>query len=78
MIDGVMTDPDGNHFAFEIVNKIGSAEVDSIVAIYADALSRLGITPVIASSAAEAVFLSVPISSAKAATSWVFVMGFAI
>ncbi len=47
VIDGVMTDPDGNPFAFEIVNKIGSAEVDSIVAIYAEALSRLGITPVI-------------------------------
>lgn len=47
VIDGVMTDPTGEAVTFEIVNKIGSSEVDSIVAIYAEALARLGITPTI-------------------------------
>lgn len=47
VVDGVMTDPTGEAVTFEIVNKIGSSEVDSIVAIYAEALARLGITPTI-------------------------------
>ncbi len=47
VVDGVMTDPTGAAVTFEIVNKIGSSEVDSIVAIYAEALARLGITPTI-------------------------------
>ncbi len=47
VVDGAMTSPDGTPVRFEILNEIGSSEVDSIVAIYAEALERLGIDVVI-------------------------------
>jgi peptide/nickel transport system substrate-binding protein len=47
--NGVMTDPDGAPFTFEILLQNGSSENDAIVNIYVEALERLGITPSIAS-----------------------------
>jgi peptide/nickel transport system substrate-binding protein len=41
--DGVMTTPDGEPFTFDILLQTGSAENDSIVTIYTEALQRLGI-----------------------------------
>jgi peptide/nickel transport system substrate-binding protein len=43
--DGQMTRPDGTAFSFEILLQQGSAENQSIVNIYTEALSRLGISP---------------------------------
>jgi peptide/nickel transport system substrate-binding protein len=42
--DGVMTTPEGAPFTFDILLQTGSAENDSIVTIYTEALQRLGIT----------------------------------
>ena len=41
--DGVMTTPEGAPFTFEILLQTGSAENESIVNIYTEALTRLGI-----------------------------------
>jgi peptide/nickel transport system substrate-binding protein len=41
--DGVMTTPEGAPFTFDILLQTGSAENDSIVTIYTEALQRLGI-----------------------------------
>lgn len=43
--DGVMKNADGQPFAFEIVLQQGSSELQSIVEIYRESLSRLGIVP---------------------------------
>jgi len=43
--DGVLKNSAGKPFEFEILLKMGSAEIKSIVDIYVDALKRLGITP---------------------------------
>ena len=43
VVDGVMTDPEGAPFSFEILLQTGSAENDAIVNIYTEALDRLGI-----------------------------------
>ncbi len=43
--DGVMKNADGKPFTFEIVLKQGSSEVQSIVDIYVQSLTRLGIAP---------------------------------
>ena len=45
--NGVMTDPDGQPFTFEIVLSQGSAENQAIINIYVESLSRLGITPTV-------------------------------
>ena len=45
--DGVMKDADGNPFEFEILLRNGSAENQSIIDIYAQALERLGIEPTV-------------------------------
>lgn len=43
--DGVMADADGTPFTFEIVLSQGSGEAQSIIDLYVEALSRMGITP---------------------------------
>ncbi|WP_418887978.1 extracellular solute-binding protein [Octadecabacter algicola] len=45
--DGVMTGPDGQEFTFEILLKSGSSENQSIIDMFTESLSRLGITPTI-------------------------------
>ena len=45
--DGVMTGSDGAPFTFEILLKSGSSENQSIIDMYTESLSRLGITPTI-------------------------------
>ncbi len=45
--DGVMTGPDGAPFTFEILLKSGSSENQSIIDIYVESLSRLGIAPTV-------------------------------
>ena len=45
--DGVMTGEDGEAFTFEILLKSGSSENQSIIDMYVQSLSRLGITPTI-------------------------------
>ncbi|WP_372837803.1 extracellular solute-binding protein [Phaeovulum sp.] len=45
--DGVLKDATGTPFTFEIVLSQGAREVTSIVEIYTQALSRLGITPTV-------------------------------
>ena len=45
--DGVMTGADGAPFTFEILLKSGSSENQSIIDMYVESLSRLGITPTI-------------------------------
>ncbi len=45
--DGVMVDASGAPFTFEILLKSGSSENQSIIDIYVESLSRLGITPTI-------------------------------
>ncbi len=45
--DGVMADADGTPFTFEIVLETGATENQSIIDIYVESLSRLGITPTI-------------------------------
>jgi peptide/nickel transport system substrate-binding protein len=46
---GVMTGPDGTPFTFEILLRNGSAENESIVNIYVEALERLGIAATVTS-----------------------------
>lgn len=43
--NGVMVGPDGEPFSFEILLQQGSSENQSIINIYVEALSRLGISP---------------------------------
>ena len=45
--NGVMTNPDGQPFTFEIVLGQGSAENQAIINIYVESLARLGITPIV-------------------------------
>ena len=47
--DGVLKDANGKEFTFEVVLKQGSSEVQSIIDIYVQSLSRLGITPKVTS-----------------------------
>lgn len=46
--DGVMKNADGQPFTFEILLSQGSAENDSIIDLYVQALKRLGISPTVA------------------------------
>jgi len=43
--DGVMADADGEEFTFEILLKSGSSENQSMIDMFTESLSRLGITP---------------------------------
>ena len=45
--DGVMANADGEEFTFEILLKTGSSENQSMVDMFTESLSRLGITPTI-------------------------------
>lgn len=45
--DGVMRDADGKEFTFEVLLQSGSSENQSIIDMYVESLSRLGITPTI-------------------------------
>jgi len=45
--NGVMTGPDGKPLTFDILLKQGSSENQSVINIYAEALTRLGITPTV-------------------------------
>jgi len=47
--DGVMTDANGDAFTFEILLKTGSSENQSMIDMYVESLSRLGITPTVTS-----------------------------
>lgn len=48
--DGVMSDADGNPFTFEILLKTGSSENQSIIDMFTESLSRMGITPTISTA----------------------------
>lgn len=48
--DGALKDADGNDFTFEILLQVGATEPQAIIDMYVEALSRVGITPTLATA----------------------------